>query len=142
MEQRVLRLNTTHLETIRDHILRCLPEEACGLLGGREGYVEVVVPITNQLHSPVRFRMQPEELLATLQYLESNGLDLLAIFHSHPHGPEVPSDTDLREYAYPKSLMMIWFPKGSDWQCRAFQVDVEKREYQEIPILVGEDAQP
>jgi len=142
MEQRALKLKTAQFETIRDHILKCLPEEACGLLAGRGDCVEVVLPITNQLHSPVRFRMQPEELLAALQHLESNELELLAIFHSHPHGPEAPSETDLREYAYPESLMLIWFPKGSNWRCRAFRVDVEKRTYQEVPVLVEEDAQP
>ncbi len=106
-----------------EHVLACLPEEACGILGGQAGRVQVVVPVTNQLHSPVRFRMASEEQLRAFQFLEDQGLEMLAFFHSHPAGPSSPSATDLAEFAYPGVLAIIWSPGADGWQARAFQVD-------------------
>src|SRR5512146_1553484 len=97
-----------------EHVLSCLPEEACGLLGGRredpQGTPDspftaaAVLPIENELHSLVRFRMAPAEQLKAFYWLEEHGLELAAIFHSHPQGPDHPSATDLAEFAYPGVL--------------------------------------
>jgi proteasome lid subunit RPN8/RPN11 len=106
-----------------DHIDRCLPEEACGVLGGTENRVEEVVPVTNQLHSPTRFRMAPEEQLRAFKKLEDQGQEMLAFFHSHPAGPSVPSETDLVEFLYPGVLSVICSPAQNGWQARAFQLD-------------------
>lgn len=115
-----------------DHLRACLPEEACGLLGGQLGdpstgrpaRCQAVVPVPNALHSPVRFRMAPEEQLKAFYWLEQQQLDLLAIFHSHPTGPSHPSRTDLAEFAYPGVLYLIWSPgiHGPDWQLHAFRL--------------------
>jgi proteasome lid subunit RPN8/RPN11 len=137
-----------------EHALTRLPEEACGLLGGRREDLNspftaaAVLPIENELHSPVRFRMAPAEQLKAFYWLEENGLELTAIFHSHPQGPDHPSATDLAEFAYPGVLMLILspispasLPDGSiplaktangaqkraistdEWQIRAFRID-------------------
>jgi proteasome lid subunit RPN8/RPN11 len=112
-----------------DHVRACLPEEACGMVGGQADgpvlYAEAVLPVTNELHSPVRFRMAPLEQLQAFQRLEERGLDLVALFHSHPAGPDRPSPTDLAEFAYPGVLTLIWSRTvpGADWQLRGFWID-------------------
>ena len=107
---------------IEDYLEEYLPEEACGLLGGRDGSVEVVLPVTNELHSPMRFRMDaPEQLRAILQ-LEEQEMDLMGIFHSHPRGPEFPSDTDIQEHAYPESAVVICSLSDTGWVIRAFSI--------------------
>lgn len=133
---RELRLSLTQKAMILHHVIQHLPEEACGLLGGRGESVSVVIPVTNHLHSPVRFRMDPNELLRALERLDAEGLDLLGIFHSHPRGPAMPSETDLLEYAYPDSLMLIVSPVGEDWQLRAFEINIEMRTYQEAHLII------
>src|SRR3990172_6977006 len=45
-------------------VIKRAPEEACGLLGGKGRDVVDVIPVTNVLHSPVRYQMAPEEQLA------------------------------------------------------------------------------
>lgn len=106
-----------------DHILRCLPEEGCGLIGGKDNRACTVVPVTNAAHSPVRFSMEPLELLAALNQFEEQGLDVIAIFHSHPAGPVGPSATDVAEFNYPGAAVLIWSPVGKEWQIQGFDID-------------------
>lgn len=108
---------------MRAFVLRWLPEEACGLMAGHDGQVERLFLVPNELHSPVRFRMEPQAQLEALMAIDRDGMDLVAIFHSHPTGPPVPSETDVSEFAYPGAATMIWAPEGSGWSARAFLID-------------------
>jgi proteasome lid subunit RPN8/RPN11 len=106
---------------ITAHASACLPEEACGLIGGTADKALVAQPITNELHSPVRFRMDPAEQLQAFLQFESQGLDLLAIYHSHPNGPPHPSPTDIEEFLYPGVLYLILSPGPPGWQVRELE---------------------
>jgi proteasome lid subunit RPN8/RPN11 len=98
------------------------PEEACGLVAGQMGYVSQVYIVTNELRSPTSFRMDAQEHIDAFLMMEKNGQELLAIYHSHPAGPESPSETDLAEFAYPGVITLIWFPKADGWACRAYRI--------------------
>ncbi len=76
------------------------PLEACGLLAGHDSIVESVLEVTNQAQSPLRYVMDPVEQLNAFEWIDSAGLELLGIFHSHPTGPETVSPTDIAEAAY------------------------------------------
>jgi [CysO sulfur-carrier protein]-S-L-cysteine hydrolase len=115
-----------HRQQMIQHIRSCLPEEACGLIGGIENRAVQIFPIENEYHSRVRFRMKPEEQLSVFLTLEQNGLDLIGIYHSHPTGPEFPSETDRSEFAYPGTSYLILSPHGVDWQVRGFQMNAEQ----------------
>ncbi|MBE0696698.1 MAG: M67 family metallopeptidase [Anaerolineaceae bacterium] len=110
------------------HIQSCLPEESCGLAGGlflnETARISLILPVVNQLHSPVRFRMDPAGQLNAMHTIEEHGLELVAIFHSHPNGPEIPSATDLHEFYYPGVLSLILSPLVvvQDWCIRAFHI--------------------
>lgn len=102
------------------------PEEACGLLAGVGLQGMLVYPITNVLHSAVRFRMEPVEQIRAFYQMETEKQELLAIYHSHPDGPAYPSETDLKEFAYPGVAMIIWSPGISvqdGWQARGFRIE-------------------
>ncbi len=116
-----LRLTYSQLAQMEAHVQACLPEEACGLLAGSTEVVREVIPIPNQARSPFRFRMDPKEQLRAFEHIESNGWELLAIFHSHPAGPAHPSATDIAEAAY-DAVSIIWSPRDGTWQARAFSV--------------------
>lgn len=103
------------------------PEEACGLLAGGHGRVAAVFPVTNELHSPTRFRMEPKEQIRAFIRIDADKMDLLAIYHSHPAGVAYPSETDLKEFAYPGVAYVIWAPDTEGgtgrWVARGFIVD-------------------
>jgi [CysO sulfur-carrier protein]-S-L-cysteine hydrolase len=133
-----LELDNSHWQMMLAHIRAHLPEESCGLIGGRrEGRTAraaAVILVPNELRSPVRFRMDPARQLEAFYWLEKQQMELLAIFHSHPAGPPVPSATDLEEFAYPGSLTLICSPLGGNgaWQMRGFCI-AEGRAV-EVPI--------
>lgn len=102
------------------HVREAAPLEACGLVGGSSGLGQLVLPVKNALASPTRFRMDPQAQLDALFSLERQGLDLVAIYHSHPVGPATPSATDLAEAAYPEAAYLVWTAEGPGWGCRAF----------------------
>ncbi|HSB89068.1 MAG TPA: M67 family metallopeptidase [Anaerolineales bacterium] len=120
------------------HVESCLPEEACGFLGGTGEDVSVILPIENMLHSEVRFQMAPEAQLRGMTWLEREGLLMLAIYHSHPNGPSGLSGTDLKEAAYPESALLVVSSSDGGWVGRAFMV--EGGPVREIEVRVGDDA--
>lgn len=99
------------------------PEEACGLLGGVGHTTLAVVPVTNILKSPNRYRMDPSEQLHAFNQFEAQGLVLTGIYHSHPAGPSRPSQTDIDEAYYPDALYLIWSKSPAGWECRAFRIE-------------------
>ena len=108
---------------MRLHAQQGAPEEVCGLVGGQAGRAMRVIAVENCLHSPVRFRMDAAAQLQAMLDIEAAGLEMLAIYHSHPQGPPVPSPTDVAEFAYPGVLTLIWSPGAEPgWQVRAFEI--------------------
>lgn len=83
------------------------PEEGCGLLAGVNGLVSHHYPIENILHSPTAFEMDPLQQVNTMLALETQAMDLLAIYHSHPQGPSAPSETDIAQAYYPEAETII-----------------------------------
>lgn len=111
-----------------------VPEEVCGLLAGEINLVQQLFPVENELHSPVRYRMDPHGQWAAFQEIERRGMELLAIYHSHPLGPAVPSPTDLEEACYPDAVTFILSPLDKVWQGRAFYIAANN--YREIPLEI------
>ena len=119
-----------------DHVSRHAPLEACGLLAGKNDRVEQLILIRNQAQSPVRFVMDPYEQLKALDWIESNGLDLLGIFHSHPTGLETASVTDIAEAAY-EVVHLIWSLREETWKLRGFWI--ESGQAVDVPLLIHEE---
>ncbi len=127
-----IQLTRLQWEAMRKLVQSWLPEEACGLLGGKGARVLMIAPVTNALRSFTRFRMDPEGQLAGMQKIEEGGFDLIGIYHSHPQGPGGLSETDLKEMAYPELVHLIWSLIGGNWTCHAFRLEAE--EPIEIPM--------
>lgn len=84
------------------------PLEACGILAGVQGRVLRSYPLRNVAETPTtRYLADPSGQLATFGDLERSGLELLAIYHSHPASPAVPSPTDLSLALYPDACHVI-----------------------------------
>ena len=126
------------IEMMVNHVDRWFPEEACGILAGRNETVKAVRPVTNQAHSPVRFYMEPVELLHALEWIEKQQYELIAIFHSHPNGPEFPSPTDIREFNYPGTAVIILSKTELNWKIKAFMI--EENQYEEIRLILNENS--
>ena len=121
MKQR-LTLSRNHWQEMLEHVDAQAPLEACGLLAGKDDTVQKVILVRNQSQSPVRFVMDPYEQLQAFEWIDSSELDLLGIFHSHPAGPDTPSQTDIAEAAY-EVVHLIWSRDQTGWQARGFWIE-------------------
>jgi len=103
-----------------------LPNECCGLLAGRlpaeEGVVRVerVFPLVNAAASPVEYLSEPKSLLAAHLAMRTTGLDVVAVYHSHPTSPPIPSQKDReRNYSGETVHFIIslqqWTPVMEGW---------------------------
>jgi len=134
-----LKLKREHWNIMRAHVQAHAPLEACGLLAGKNNRVEKVLLIKNQAKSPVKFRMDPKEQLEAFNWIDSKGLSLVGIFHSHPAGPETVSATDIKEAAY-DVIQIIWSRTKGNWIARGFWI--ENKLVSEVTLEIINNEQP
>jgi proteasome lid subunit RPN8/RPN11 len=91
----VVRLPKVCLERTLFHLRGVMPHEGVGLWLGRAGWVLEVWPLPNiHLRPWEGYLAEGHSLIQALRHGERSGLELVAIFHSHPRGPAQPSETD------------------------------------------------
>jgi proteasome lid subunit RPN8/RPN11 len=134
-----LNLKRKDWDVMRAHVQAHAPLEACGLLAGKYNWAEKIILIENQAKSRVEFRMDPKEQLEAFKWIDSNGLDLIGIFHSHPAGPEMVSAADIEAAMYAVT-QIIWSRSKGDWTARGFWI--ENKQVSEVTLKVTDDEQP
>jgi proteasome lid subunit RPN8/RPN11 len=80
-------------QDIVEHAREEAPNECCGLIAVRDDAAVEVYRATNVEASPLRFMIDGQDLLRTLD-IEQRGLDLV-IYHSHTRTAPEPSQTDI-----------------------------------------------
>ena len=96
-------------ELLLAHARGELPNEACGILSGSlaEGVAAAFHPARNSEASPLRYSVDPDDLVRITFAIDDAGEDLVAIFHSHTRSPAVPSPTDRRAAMYPDAFYLL-----------------------------------
>lgn len=90
-----IRVTSGVITTLTDEAVRAHPHECCGLLLGRDGLIDQVVPAANVHPEPQRhFEIEPAALIAAHRAARQGGPDLIGYYHSHPTGAARPSETD------------------------------------------------
>jgi proteasome lid subunit RPN8/RPN11 len=95
------------LKRVIEHARREYPLESCGILAGKDGKITDFYPMVNTEKSSSFYLMEPEEQLRVFLEMERKGLELSAIYHSHPHTAAFPSQRDIDNAFYPTSLILI-----------------------------------
>lgn len=119
-----VKLPTEIREAMLVHAYNCHPEESCGLLAGEPGgAIRMAYPLTNALHSPTNYTIEPVEHFRALRHAESMGWELVGVFHSHPHTGAYPSPTDVRLAPEPDWLyVLVGMETFDDPAVRAFRI--------------------
>ena len=90
------------------HAREDLPNECCGMIGGRDGEATRVVRVENAAASPLRYEMDPQAQYDALKAFEDAGEELVAIYHSHTRSAAYPSQTDVNEAVmWPEQVYVI-----------------------------------
>lgn len=119
------------------------PNEACGLLGSRDGVVVKVFKMANAAASPVRYSLEPKEQFWVYRYLDEHDLDLGGVFHSHTRTEAYPSPTDVRLASEDVPYVIVSLA-DEPATIRAFRIvketwEASQAEIVEVPVLVRPD---
>ncbi len=101
------------LKAVRLHGEATYPEECCGFLLGHmvDGENQVVAAhrAENQREEnrERRYQITPTDYLAASKSAETQGLEIVGFYHSHPDHPAQPSQTDLEEATFPGFVYVI-----------------------------------
>ncbi|MEK6715054.1 MAG: M67 family metallopeptidase [Candidatus Omnitrophota bacterium] len=128
----MLRLKEEFQKIIIKQCLEEFPNEACGILAGKDGRVEKVYLMTNIDKSPQSYIMDPKEQLKVQKEMRTLGLEMVGIYHSHTASEARPSARDIDEVFYPDAFYVIVSLKDKfNPQIHAFKInegDVEEKE--------------
>ncbi len=123
-----MRISPTLLEEVVAHALEDPGNEVCGLVAvadddGREA--RRTYRATNIHRSPMKFEIDPKELLELHNAIEDEGLALGAIYHSHVRSAPYPSQTDVNFAAgWPGvEWIIVGLAAGEDPQVRCYVID-------------------
>jgi proteasome lid subunit RPN8/RPN11 len=116
------------LEQVVAHAREEAPNECCGVLA-----VELGPPLravrayraVNTAASPLRFEIDGREVLALIERIEAEGLELGAIYHSHTRTAPYPSQTDINFAAHWPGVewLIVGLADGQEPQVRSYLID-------------------
>ncbi len=117
------------------HCIDELPDEACGILAGKNGVVEKAYAMRNADKSPENFLMDPQEQLKVMKDIRNLGLEMTGIYHSHVASQAYPSERDLELAFYPQtSYCIVTLKDRNNPLMRAFKIIGGKISEEELKI--------
>jgi [CysO sulfur-carrier protein]-S-L-cysteine hydrolase len=128
-------------ESMVEHAQTEFPTECCGLLAGTIGpgvlRAAKWYPLINEAASPVEYRSEPRSMFLAIKDMRGPGHEVVAIYHSHPTGPPIPSKTDLARNYSPDVVNFIVGLQGPEPFVRAWWL-TEDTFYEAIWEIVEE----
>lgn len=123
------------------HARACLPNEACGLIGGED--TEEGVRVIRQVYclrnidaSDEHFSLDPAEQLSAVKDMRQHGWKPLGNWHSHPATPSRPSQEDIRlAYDSQASYLILSLEYTDAPSLNAFHVEKGKVRKEDLYIL-------
>lgn len=136
----MLKITKSDYDKILKHAESCLPEEACGLIGGNveDGYkvVKKVYILENIDHSNEHFSMNPKDQFDAIKDMRKNGFEQFGNFHSHPESPSRPSEEDKRlAYDSKASYLILSLMERDNPVLRAFNINGDEVAVEEIIFI-------
>lgn len=120
--------------------------ERCGILFGTkdeagEAYVAGCAELENVAADPAHnYEFEASAQAKAWSRVERWGYEVLGIWHTHPSGPQGPSQTDLA-YAQPWFVYPVLWPRPEGYALQVYVLDPEEEMgYAQIPYTVMQEA--
>jgi [CysO sulfur-carrier protein]-S-L-cysteine hydrolase len=103
-----VRISRQLLDEVIAHAQAEAPKECVGMIAARDGEAVAVHRARNSADAPkLRYEIDPKEQYRLEMGIEDAGLELGAIYHSHPRTEPEPSPTDVNLAMHPHALYLI-----------------------------------
>ncbi len=139
----MLRVRGKAWKAVITHARAAAPEEACGILVGRQSgarrEVRLAAPCRN-VHPGDRrkhFLIDPEEQIAVQREAREAGLEILGFYHSHHNGGAAMSEEDRRQAHPHVSNLILAFRAGSFAEARSWRMSNDGEASEEAVLVEG-----
>lgn len=136
MVKPMIRIPESIYRRMVEHAEKENPLECCGLLGGKDQTVQKIFETQNMARSSILFSMDPKEELMVLEEMDNRSMDIIAIYHSHPHMIPFPSVADVKmAFSLDVPLVIISLKEKDNSSVRAFRIRKEAIYLEELEVI-------
>lgn len=111
------------IKEMGDHAKKESPLEACGYLASKDGIIIASYALVNTDKSNEHFSFDPKEQFTAVKDARAKGLEMRAVYHSHPASLAHPSQEDIKLAYDPNMAYFIISLAGGNQEARAFSIN-------------------
>ena len=109
-------------DAIVAHARRDHPDEACGVIAGRDGVPTRLFEMENAERSPTFYRFDAQEQLKVWRDMDDADEVPFVIYHSHTATEAYPSRTDISLASEPDAHYVLVSTAGPDADLRSYRI--------------------
>ncbi|MEU4513390.1 M67 family metallopeptidase [Nonomuraea wenchangensis] len=99
------------------------PDEACGVIAGRNGVPERFIPMENAERSPTFYRFDSKEQFRVWREMDDRDETPVVIYHSHTATEAYPSRTDIAYASEPDThYVLVSTREEGETEFRSFRI--------------------
>lgn len=118
----MLELPSAMVDQVIAHARRDHPDEACGVIAGKDGVATRVVEMDNAERSPTFYRFDAREQLRVWRAMDDADEVPLVIYHSHTATEAHPSRTDISLASEPGAHYLLVSTRTETAEIRSFRI--------------------
>lgn len=131
----MLLINKDIWKKMIDHLQSGLPNEACGILGGKDSVITIAYPMENISETPkTKYEINYNKVFPIQRELRQKDISIIGIIHSHPETQAYPSKTDIALAYSEWFYVIVSFKDPLNPDAHAFRIIDGKIE--EHPIVI------
>ncbi len=119
------------VQNLLEHAQKTPEIEVCGMLGGITPSSVVSITAWQALPNIAQqpghaYQFDPEPFIQTYYAWQRREIDWLGVYHSHPTGPLMPSQTDIAQAHYADKIHLIMGEIMGEWQITVWSLIADK----------------
>lgn len=118
----MLTLTRAMVDQVIAHARRDHPDEACGVIAGRDDKATRVVEMENAERSPTFYRFDAQEQLRVWREMDDADEVPFVVYHSHTATEAHPSRTDISLASEPDAHYLLVSTRSKDAEVRSFRI--------------------
>ena len=135
----MIKINKSSIETFRKDSEKKYPFEACGILiGSNKNHIKITEAFPAGNINPEkrgdRYKVNPLDIINADRKARKNNCEIVGFYNSHPDSPLTSSQFDLQRTWEDYIYLIISVLKGKLSNLKAFRLNENKNEFEEISI--------